>query len=168
MANEEAYEREFNQEGKGRKRQTFPLSTGEFAKDQEAMPLTKREKKFRAEEEEMPEVKERSMKLPASEVRRNQTKRAREKERRREKLRRKRLKGLKRKGRRKLRRRKVRRRKRREEEKKRKKRRKGKKRGPRAVAVPLRQARVIVRSPLTHPKGEWAVHLRMMTKKEVR
>ena len=45
------------------------------------MPLTRKEKKFRAEEEEeMPEVKERSMKLPASEVRRNQTKRAREKE----------------------------------------------------------------------------------------
>ena len=86
LANEEAYEREFNQEGKGRKRQTFPLSTGEFAKDQEAMPLTKREKKFRAEEEEeMPEVKERSMKLPASEVKRKQTKRAREKEKKKRK-----------------------------------------------------------------------------------
>ena len=43
------------------------------------MPLTRKEKKFQ-EEEEMPEIKERSMKLPASEVRRNQTKRAREKE----------------------------------------------------------------------------------------
>ena len=70
-----------------------------------------------------------------------------------------------------MKRKRVKRRKRREEEEKREKRRrrrKGKKRGPRAVAVPLRHARVIVRSPSTHPKGEWAVHLQMMTKGEVR
>ena len=41
-ANEEAYENEFNQEGQGRKRQTFPLSTGRFAEDKEAVPLTRK------------------------------------------------------------------------------------------------------------------------------
>ena len=44
LANEEAYEKEFNQEGRGRKRQTFPLSTGSFAEDKEAVPLTRKEK----------------------------------------------------------------------------------------------------------------------------
>ena len=35
LANEEAYEKESNQEGRGRKRQPFPLSTGGFAEDKE-------------------------------------------------------------------------------------------------------------------------------------
>jgi len=77
-----AYENEFNQEGRGRKRQTYPLSTGRFAEDKEAVPLTKKEKSFRKEEgDEDLEVKERSMKLPASEIKRQKTKRQREKER---------------------------------------------------------------------------------------
>ena len=82
FANEEAYENEFNQEGQGRKRQTYPLSTGRFAEDKEAVPLTRKEKSFRKEEgDEDLEVKERSMKLPESEIRRQKTKRQREKER---------------------------------------------------------------------------------------
>ena len=82
LANEEAYENEFNQEGQGRKRQTYPLSTGRFAEDKEAVPLTRKEKSFRKEEggEDL-EVKERSVKLPESEIRRQKTKRQREKER---------------------------------------------------------------------------------------
>ena len=82
LANEEAYENEFNQEGRGRKRQTYPLSTAKFAEDKEAVPLTKKEKSFRKEEgDEDLEVKERSMKLPASEIKRQKTKRQREKKR---------------------------------------------------------------------------------------
>ena len=82
LANEEAYENEFNQEGQGRKRQTYPLSTGRFAEDKEAVPLTRKEKSLRKEEgDEDLEVKERSMKLPESEIRRQKTKRQREKER---------------------------------------------------------------------------------------
>ena len=82
LANEEAYENEFNQEGRGRKRQTYPLSTGRFAEDKEAAPLTKEEKSFRKEEgDEDLEVKERSMKLPECEIKRQKTKRQREKER---------------------------------------------------------------------------------------
>ena len=82
LANEEAYENEFNQEGRGRKRQTYPLSTGRFAEDKEAVPLTKEEKSFRKEEgDEDLEVKERSMKLPECEIKRQKTKRQREKER---------------------------------------------------------------------------------------
>ena len=82
LANEEAYENEFNQEGQGRKRQTFPLSTGRFAEDKEAVPLTRKEKSFRKEEDDEDlEVKERSMKLPESEIKRQKTKRQREKER---------------------------------------------------------------------------------------
>ena len=76
------YEKEFNQEGQGRKRQTYPLSTGRFAEDKEAIPLTKKEKSFRKEEgDEDLEVKKRSMKLPESEIKRQKTKRQREKER---------------------------------------------------------------------------------------
>ena len=116
LANEEAYEREFNEEGRGRKR-------------------------------------------PASEVKRQQTKRTREKEKKKRKLRRKRLKGL-RTGREK----KMRKRRRREEEKRRKKTRK---KGPQAVAVSLRRARVFLRSPSTHPWEEWALHLQMMKRTEV-
>ena len=82
LANEEAYEKEFNQEGQGRKRQTYPLSTGRFAEDKEAVPLTRKEKSFRKEEgDEDLEVKKRSMKLPESEIKRQKTKRQREKER---------------------------------------------------------------------------------------
>ena len=82
LANEEAYEKEFNQEGQGRKRQTYPLSTGRFAEDKEAIPLTKKERSFRKEEgDEDLEVKKRSMKLPESEIKRQRTKRQREKER---------------------------------------------------------------------------------------
>ena len=81
LANEEAHENEFNQEGRGRKRQTYPLSTGKFAEDKEAAPLTKKEKSFRKEEgDEDLEVKERS-KLPASEIKRQKTERQKEKER---------------------------------------------------------------------------------------
>ena len=82
LANEEAYENEFNQEGQGPKRQTFPLSIGRFAEDKEAVPLTRKEKSFRKEEDDEDlEVKERSMKLPESEIKRQETKRQREKER---------------------------------------------------------------------------------------
>ena len=98
LANEEAYENEFNQEGQGRKRQTYPLSTGRFAEDKEAVPLTRKEKSFRKEEgDEDLEVKERSMKLPESEIKRQKTKRQREKERKKEELRKKRPKRLRRK-----------------------------------------------------------------------
>ena len=80
----EAYEKEFNQEGRGRKRPTFPLSTGRFAEDKEAVPLTRKEKSFRKEEGEKDlEVKERSMKLPESAIKRQKTKRQRYKERKR-------------------------------------------------------------------------------------
>ena len=58
------------------------MSIGKFAEDKEAVPLTKKEKSFRKEEgvEDL-EVKERSTKLPESEIKRKKTKRQREKER---------------------------------------------------------------------------------------
>ena len=58
------------------------MSTGRFAEDKEAVPLTKKEKSFRKEAgDEDLEVKERSMKLPESEIKRQKTKRQRGKER---------------------------------------------------------------------------------------
>ena len=73
---QEDAEARFNQPGTGRKAQTFPMSTGELAKEMQQAPLTRHEKRFRAEEEEeMPEVRKRKLGLPPSEVRRQEKKR---------------------------------------------------------------------------------------------
>lgn len=125
---------------------TFPLSTGEFSSEQEVVPLTRKEKKSRAgEKEERPEIKDKSIKLPASEVKRQQTKRHREKGKKKRKAKEERLKSLKREGKEKMRREKRLRRKRR-----RRKRNKRRKRGLQA----LRRAKVFLRSPFTHPEAQ--------------
>ena len=73
---QEDAEARFNQPGTGRKVQTFSMSTGELAKEMQAAPLTRHEKRFRAEEEEeMPEIRKRKLGLPPSEVRRQEKKR---------------------------------------------------------------------------------------------
>ena len=73
---QEDAEARFNQPGTGRKVQTFPMSTGDLAKEMQAAPLTRSEKKFRAEDaEELPEIKKRKLGLPPWEVRRQEKKR---------------------------------------------------------------------------------------------
>ena len=135
------------------------MSTGEFAENQEGVPLTRNERKFRTEaEEETPEIKERGMKLPASEVKKQQTKRTREKEKKKIKAEEEETERSEKK------RKEDQKRRRRKEEKRRKKRRK---KGPQAVAVPLRHVRVFLRSPSTHPEEEWVGHLQMMKRTEV-
>ena len=159
LANEEAYENEFNQEGQGRKRQTYPLSTGRFAEDKEAVPLTRKEKSFRKEEgDEDLEVKERSMRLPESEIRRQKTKRQREKRkkepkrpRRKEREKRKPKSMRMKRNQRKIRRRRKRKRKRR------------RKKGAKLVAVLFQHARVL---PSTHLREGWVVRLLRMRRKE--
>ena len=52
------------------------MSTGDLAKEMQAAPLTRSEKKFRAEDaEELPEIRKRKLGLPPSEVRRQEKKR---------------------------------------------------------------------------------------------
>ena len=72
---QEEAEARFNQPGTGRKVQTYPMSTGELAEEMQAAPLSRREKRFGAEEDEdLPEIKKRKMGLPPSEVRRQEKK----------------------------------------------------------------------------------------------
>lgn len=67
VAREEEAEKLFNKPGAGKKRQVFPLSEGILAKELEAVPLSRREKRHgRTEDGEVPEFQERKWTLPPS------------------------------------------------------------------------------------------------------